>query len=150
MFSSHVGLYNSHSPCLCRHSYLVLVATAEECAAVSAWTQRVSANRKCPRLSVRSPALERARKYGKEIRHVVLINTLGLRLHTHLSISDTEVLYLNAPGVDMVVLSTSDAVSDLLDQRSAIYSDKVRSHSHSISTMVAYPFYKPSTPMIEL
>ena len=28
----------------------------------------------------------------------------------------------------MVVLSTSEAVSDLLDQRSVIYSDKVRVH----------------------
>ncbi|KAF9783495.1 cytochrome P450 [Thelephora terrestris] len=45
---------------------------------------------------------------------------------------DTDVLHLKLPGTEMVVLSTSEAISDLLDQRSAIYSDK------------------PSTTMVEL
>ena len=38
----------------------------------------------------------------------------------------TDVLRLELPSMEMVVLSTSEAISDLLDQRSAIYSDKVR------------------------
>ena len=41
-------------------------------------------------------------------------------------VTGTDVLHLKLPGMDMVVLSTSEAISDLLDQRSAIYSDKVR------------------------
>ena len=41
--------------------------------------------------------------------------------------SGTDVLYFNVPGMDIVVLSTSEAVIDLLERRSAIYSDKVRS-----------------------
>lgn len=36
----------------------------------------------------------------------------------------TDVLHLKLPGMEMVILSTSEAISDLLDKRSAIYSDK--------------------------
>lgn len=51
----------------------------------------------------------------------------------------------------MVVLSSPEAISDLLDQRSAIYSDKVRFRHSDSSPLVVYPLlYKPSTPMIEL
>ena len=34
-------------------------------------------------------------------------------------------MYLNMLGTDMVVLNSSDTIADLLDKRSAIYSDKV-------------------------
>ena len=34
-------------------------------------------------------------------------------------------MYLNVFGTDMVVLNSSGSIADLLDKRSAIYSDKV-------------------------
>jgi len=40
---------------------------------------------------------------------------------------DSDVLYLNLLGADHVVLNSSEAISDLLDKRSAIYSGRVRS-----------------------
>jgi hypothetical protein len=43
------------------------------------------------------------------------------------------------------VLSTSEAISDLLDQRSAIYSDKVRTPRHTLRTL---NFNCPSLPLL--
>jgi len=64
---------------------------------------------------------------------------------------DTGVLHLKLPGTEMVVLSTSEAVSDLLDQRSVIYSDKVRAHRPiHIESQSLTVFFKPCPPMIEL
>ena len=40
----------------------------------------------------------------------------------------------------MVILSTSEAISDLLDQRSAIYSDKVRVLRPTVCFSVNRPF----------
>jgi len=42
---------------------------------------------------------------------------------------DSDVLHLRFLGSDHVVLNSSEAISDLLDKRSAIYSDRVRSFS---------------------
>lgn len=42
--------------------------------------------------------------------------------------AETEVMYLNMFGTDMVVLNSSEAIADLLDKKSAIYSDKVTSY----------------------
>jgi len=39
---------------------------------------------------------------------------------------DTDLVYLNLFGKDMIILNSSKAISDLLDKRSKIYSDKVR------------------------
>ena len=39
---------------------------------------------------------------------------------------DSDVLYLNLLGTDHVILNSSEAISDLLDKRSAIYSGRVR------------------------
>jgi len=41
--------------------------------------------------------------------------------------TDSDVVYLNMFGADYVILNSSEAISDLLDKRSSIYSDKVRS-----------------------
>ncbi|KAF9783497.1 cytochrome P450 [Thelephora terrestris] len=46
---------------------------------------------------------------------------------------ETDVLRLKLPGMEMVVLNTSETISELLDQRSAIYSDKVREFRSHIS-----------------
>ena len=40
--------------------------------------------------------------------------------------ADSDVLYLNLLGADHVILNSSEAISDLLDKRSSIYSDRVR------------------------
>ena len=54
-----------------------------------------------------------------------------------LGIVETDVLRLKLPGMEIVVLSTTQAISDLLDRRSAIYSDKVRvpRRAHWVSTI---------------
>lgn len=38
---------------------------------------------------------------------------------------DTDILYLNLFGKDLVILNSNKTISDLLDKRSKIYSDKV-------------------------
>jgi hypothetical protein len=40
--------------------------------------------------------------------------------------SETDVLHLNVFGDDKIILNSNEAVSDLLDKRSAIYSGRVR------------------------
>ena len=40
--------------------------------------------------------------------------------------ADSDVLYLNLLGVDHIILNSRDAISDLLDKRSVIYSGRVR------------------------
>ena len=47
-----------------------------------------------------------------------------------LAFADSDVLHLSFLGSDHVVLNSSEAISDLLDKRSAIYSDRVRSFSY--------------------
>ena len=49
-------------------------------------------------------------------------------------LTGTDILYLRVLGDDMVVLSSSEAISDLLEKRSSIYSDRV-SHSITILTI---------------
>ena len=46
---------------------------------------------------------------------------------------DTDILYLNLLGKDMIILNSTKTISDLLDKRSKIYSDKV-------SIQVLFPF----------
>jgi hypothetical protein len=46
-------------------------------------------------------------------------------LQTNLHDVETDIMYLNVLGTDMVVLNSSESIADLLDKRSAIYSDKV-------------------------
>lgn len=38
---------------------------------------------------------------------------------------ETDIVYFNMFGADMIVLNSSETIADLLDKRSAIYSDKV-------------------------
>jgi hypothetical protein len=40
--------------------------------------------------------------------------------------TDSDVLRLNVLGAEHIILNSSEAISDLLDNRSAIYSDRVR------------------------
>jgi len=40
--------------------------------------------------------------------------------------SDSDVVYLNFLGTDNIILNSNEAISDLLDKRSKIYSDRVR------------------------
>ena len=53
--------------------------------------------------------------------------------------------------MEMVVLNTSETISDLLNQRSAIYSCKVRDpDTHPRRGLVLIAHYQPSIPMVEL
>ena len=47
-------------------------------------------------------------------------------------------MYLNMFGTDFVVLNSSEVIADLLDKRSAIYSDKVVPPYHVCSAMAAW------------
>jgi hypothetical protein len=61
------------------------------------------------------------KKYSEWI--VLAAHVCGLIL----AFADSDVLYLNLLGTDHIILNSSEAISDLLDKRSAIYSDRVRS-----------------------
>ena len=50
-----------------------------------------------------------------------------------LSLPDTDVLYIKLFSKNFVVLNSSEAISDLLDKRSTIYSDRVRHLAESPS-----------------
>ena len=41
--------------------------------------------------------------------------------------SDSDVVYLNLFGAKHIILNSNEAISDLLEKRSAIYSDRVSS-----------------------
>lgn len=43
--------------------------------------------------------------------------------------SDTDVLYLNVVGMDVLVVNSLDAAIDLFEKRSAIYADRVWSRN---------------------
>lgn len=50
--------------------------------------------------------------------------------------SDSDVLYLNMLGIDQIILNSNEAIVDLLEKRSTIYSDRVRAfqtHHTSVS-----------------
>ena len=57
------------------------------------------------------------------------------RLSTNISLilPDTDILYLNLFGKDLVILNSTKTISDLLDKRSKIYSDKVSGSFFRIS-----------------
>ena len=55
---------------------------------------------------------------------------------TALVIEDTDVLYLKLATVDFVVLTSSEAISDLFEKRSKIYSDRVSSLANLPRMMV--------------
>ena len=44
----------------------------------------------------------------------------------YLTSVDSDVVYLNLLGADHIILNSNEAISDLLDKRSALYSDRVR------------------------
>lgn len=40
---------------------------------------------------------------------------------------DSDMIYLNFLGANNIILNSNEAISDLLDKRSTLYSDRVRS-----------------------
>ena len=55
-----------------------------------------------------------------------------------LSLPDTDVLYMKLFSKHFVVLNSSEAISDLLDKRSTIYSDRVSHLAESLSRSRRY------------
>ena len=55
------------------------------------------------------------------VRSEVFLNVVILRLPSE----GTDVLYLRLLGQDMVVLSSNEAITDLVEKRSSIYPDRV-------------------------
>ena len=45
-------------------------------------------------------------------------------VHLTTSATDTDILYLNVAGTELVVLDTSEAVTELLEKRSSTYSGR--------------------------
>lgn len=62
--------------------------------------------------------------------------------------SDSDVVYLNLFGADHVILNSNEAISDLLDKRSAIYSDRVRIFEPMVGSRTN--FVEPPTSRIFL
>lgn len=62
----------------------------------------------------------------------------------------SDVLYLNLLGADHVILNSNEAISDLLDKRSALYSDRVRGFEPIILQHPNSVGFQPRVPMIEL
>ena len=56
-----------------------------------------------------------------------------LSINISLILPDTDILYLNLFGKDLVILNSTKTISDLLDKRSKIYSDKVSGSFFRIS-----------------
>jgi len=54
---------------------------------------------------------------------------------------NSDIVYLNVLGADHIILNSNEAISDLLDKRSAIYSD--RPHFPMIELMGAYTWSLP-------
>ena len=63
--------------------------------------------------------------FGTEIRYVSVQPSLEIaKLKTPL-IQDTDVLYLKFLATDFVILNSTEAITDLSEKRSNIYSDRV-------------------------
>lgn len=64
--------------------------------------------------------------------------------------SDSDVVYLSFFGADNIILNSNEAISDLLDKRSAIYFDRVRPSDVSALRSLNYVELQPHFPMVEL
>lgn len=88
------------------------------------------------------------RQYGESAVVLVLLDG-----HISPILVDTDILYLNLFGKDLITLNSAKVISDLLDKRSKIYSDKVRL---TIFFFHAHPDRhpprnrQPQSPMAEL
>jgi len=67
-----------------------------------------------------------------------------------LSIQDTDVLYLRLVTKEFVVLSSTEAITELSDKRSNIYSDRVSSRVKLTYTPTDATRDQPYIPMLEL
>ena len=72
------------------------------------------------------------------------------RTHNLIPCAETEVVYLSMFGTNIVVLNSSEAIADLLDKRSAIYSDKVAACVGFLRSTSNAPSQQPRSPMLEL
>lgn len=66
--------------------------------------------------------------------------------HNLIPCVEAKVMYLNGFGTNIVVLSSSEAIADLLDKRSAVYSDKVTAFTtylQSGSNTISFPVIAP-------
>lgn len=70
--------------------------------------------------------------------------------HSPLWTADTDILHLDLPGCHLIVLSDSDAAVDLMERRSAAYSDRVRKHFGILSTsgVITFLCRQPQSPML--
>ena len=70
----------------------------------------------CPYLGEPHLVVQPSWYAAKSFRFVTILTCL---------LKDTDILYVRLLGKDMVVLSSDQAISDLIEKRSAIYSDRV-------------------------
>ena len=70
------------------------------------------------------PAWKAAMSMGETYSERLALAARGHKLIS--GSSDSDVLYLNILGADQIILNSNEAISDLLDKRSTIYSDRVR------------------------
>ena len=60
---------------------------------------------------------------GTRIQYVILIPGPSLSIHLMLC-ADSDIIHVNALGTSMIILNSYKVATDLLDQRSSIYSSR--------------------------
>lgn len=71
-------------------------------------------------------------------------------LHTKkLNVSlDSDVVHLNLAGTHLMIVNTAEAVSELFEHRSAIYSDRVRCNRQWMKLISNLDTLQPRLPML--
>lgn len=67
--------------------------------------------------------MDQVSSLGERIQYVLMVRD-DRTLRDYVSQSESDVLYCNVFGVSIVILDSVEAVNDLLDKRSAIYSSR--------------------------
>jgi len=81
----------------------------------------------------------------------VIISTLLTEIQLEIvSFKDTDVLHLRVMKKHIVVLSSAKAISDLVDKRSNVYSDRVRSLTTFIPICGLITWFQSVSPMLAL
>lgn len=90
---------------------------------------------------------------GTEIQWVSAWSSPEVTRLTIPLLQDTDVLYLKLASTDLIVLNSTEAITDLSEKRSNIYSDRVSPLSCKTCPLILIDVYngnQPDQPMLEL
>ena len=111
--------------CHCRSSFDLEWATQRYQSTVSSWTEEITFVGKCPRCPQGNSSLADIRYSSEKVQYVPAHPLFPQHPCSTSSSKDSEVIYLRLFAQDFVVLNSSQAVSDLIEKRSDIYSGRV-------------------------